>query len=143
VNLPEQTWYRHRPDVDAYVVFGCFRVFNKLSLVWLWLPNSRFVLGITRTVRFSTPRLPDLQEFSRSESSSPALRRHLSVYSSSKLPSYRCSMSTMNHPRKAPHKAFNPSAFPDVGAPFSPFAKRPRDFALSLGDSVYWVWLPI
>lgn len=130
MNSLEQTRYRHQPVVDAYVVFGCFRVSNLVSLVRTWLPNSRFILGITRIVRFSTPRLPDLQEFSRSESSSPALRRHLSVFSSREPPFYAGPMPTMKPFRKTPHKAFQPFSISGSRGASLTFYKASEEFCL-------------
>lgn len=130
MSLREQVRDRCQPVADAFVVFGCFRVSNLASLVRTWLPNSRFILGITRIVRSSTARLPDLQEFSRSESSSHALRRHLSVFSSREPPFYRGPMPTMDPFQKTPHKAFQPFSISGPRGAFFIFHKMSRELCL-------------
>jgi len=108
------------------VVFARFRVFSSANLGGSWLASSPFVLGLPRTLGSSVRERRE-ELLRSSQFSSPALRRHLSVFPLPRPPSYPRPTSTVIRARKAPRVSFSA---------LQHFRTRKPFFALSFWKSV-------
>jgi len=104
---------------SAPVVLARFRVFSSDPLGGLWLTSSPPILGLPRIFGSSvTERCK--KRLSLLRFSSPALRRHLSVFPLPRPPSYPRPTSTVIRARKAPRVSFNALQHFRTREPFFP-----------------------